>query len=101
MGISVSGYTTWMLSSCAGNTHFGCTPNRPTAAWLYWGVQPVLIPQHETSTDALFTTTIEALLEGGYIDNGHVLVLTAGVPIGIVGTTNMLRVHVVGEPIAF
>jgi pyruvate kinase len=104
VGISVSGYTTRMLSSFQpGIPILGCTPNPDTyrRMALYWGVQPVLIPQHETSTDALFTTTIEALLEGGYIDNGHVLVLTAGVPIGIVGTTNMLRVHVVGEPIAF
>lgn len=104
VGISVSGYTTKMLSSFQpGNQILGCTPN-PAAfrrMALYWGVRPVLIPKHEESTDALFSTTVEALTEMGHVKEGDLLVLTAGVPIGIMGTTNMLRVHVVGEPIAY
>jgi len=63
---------------------------------LVWGVQPVLIRETE-GTDQLFEESIKTALEGGYINNGDLIVLTAGIPAGKSGGTNMLKVETVGE----
>lgn len=63
---------------------------------LVWGVQPVLIKETE-GTDQLFEESINTALEGGYINNGDLIVLTAGIPAGKSGGTNMLKVETVGE----
>jgi pyruvate kinase len=39
-------------------------------------------------------------MKGGHIQNGDLIVITAGIPVGHSGTTNMLKVHEVGEKIA-
>jgi len=77
-----------------------CTPD-PTAFRqlnLVWGVIPVLT-QQETDTATMFSNAVEAALERGHLKKGDLIVLTAGVPVGHSGTTNMLQVHVVGEDI--
>jgi len=77
-----------------------CTPD-PVAQRqlkLEWGVVP-LLTEKETDTTALFNRAVEVALEGGYVKNGDLVVLTAGVPVGHSGTTNMLKVHIVGEKI--
>ena len=77
-----------------------CTPD-PTAQRqlkLVWGVIP-LLSQEEYDTSALFNHAVEAAMESGYVNKGDLVVLTAGVPVGYSGTTNMLKVHVVGEKI--
>jgi pyruvate kinase len=63
---------------------------------LTWGVFPVLCPP-TTSTDEMFNTAVEASLQSGYIINGDLVIITAGVPVGVSGTTNLLRVHTVGQ----
>lgn len=63
---------------------------------LVWGVYPQLIPE-TAGTDELFSESTRAALEGGYIENGDLVVLTAGVPTGLPGGTNLLKVQVVGE----
>ena len=63
---------------------------------LSWGVVPLLI-QEEESTDALFDAAVDAAVHAGVIRDGELVVLTAGVPLGISGTTNMMKVHVVGH----
>jgi pyruvate kinase len=63
---------------------------------LVWGVQPVLT--RETSgTDELFEEALSRCLEIGYISKGDMVVLTAGSRPGFPGTTNLLKVHVVGD----
>ena len=77
-----------------------CTPS-PVAQRqlkLVWGVVP-LLTKEETDTTALFNQAVEVTLAAGYIKEGDLVVLTAGVPVGLSGTTNMLKVHVVGEKI--
>jgi len=77
-----------------------CTPD-PVAQrqlMLVWGVVPLLTAT-ESSTAAVFNRAVEAALNAGYIKTGDLVVLTAGVPLGHSGTTNMLKVHVVGEDI--
>jgi len=63
---------------------------------LIWGVKPVLIKDVD-STDEIFELSIEKAREQGYIDNGDLVVITAGVPVGVAGATNLIKVHIVGE----
>ncbi|MCX7922669.1 MAG: pyruvate kinase [Clostridia bacterium] len=63
---------------------------------LSWGVVPFLVGE-ATSTDEVFDMGVEKALESGLVKNGDLAVITAGVPIGVSGTTNILKVHVVGK----
>jgi pyruvate kinase len=63
---------------------------------LVWGVHPVLIKDIE-GTDALLDESINVALENGCIKKGDLIVLTAGVPTGLSGETNLLKVHIVGD----
>jgi pyruvate kinase len=63
---------------------------------LVWGVQPVLIKDVD-STDEIFDLSISKAKEYGYIENGDLVVITAGVPVGVAGATNLIKVHIVGE----
>ncbi|HZK25132.1 MAG TPA: pyruvate kinase [Oscillospiraceae bacterium] len=74
------------------------TPRKAVARRLNltWGVFPLLC-RPATNTDEMFATAIEAALGSEYIKNGDLVVITAGVPVGVSGTTNLLRIHTVGE----
>ena len=58
---------------------------------LQWGVLPLLI-QEENTTEDLFKEAVAAALNAGYIEHGDKVIITAGVPLGISGKTNQLRV---------
>ncbi|WP_203333209.1 pyruvate kinase [Planococcus beigongshangi] len=63
---------------------------------LVWGVQPIVgAPVH--STDEVFATAVEESLKHEYVDHGDLVVITAGVPVGKAGTTNLMKVHVIGD----
>jgi pyruvate kinase len=66
---------------------------------LIWGVQPLLIAPIE-DTDDMINSAIEISLVSGLIKPGDLVVITAGVPAGIHGTTNLLKVHLVGDILA-
>lgn len=63
---------------------------------LSWGVVPLLIAE-ENNADDLFEHAVEAAEKAGVVESGDLVVITAGVPLGISGTTNMMKVHVVGH----
>lgn len=63
---------------------------------MSWGVTPLLIEEKE-STDELFDAAVEAAEKNNLVDNGDLVVITAGVPLGISGTTNMMKVQVIGN----
>ncbi len=63
---------------------------------LVWGVIPVLVPI-TTGTDQMISAGVAAALEAGVINSGDLTVITAGVPVGVPGTTNLIKVHIVGE----
>ena len=52
---------------------------------------PILIEKEE-SADDLFEQSTRAVEDAGYVKKGDVAVLTAGVPLGVAGNTNMIRV---------
>ena len=62
---------------------------------LYWGVVPLTMPQ-ASSTDELVEFAVQAAENAGIIHQGDLVVVTAGVPVGVSGTTNMIRVRQVG-----
>ncbi|MBE6023988.1 MAG: pyruvate kinase [Cellulosilyticum sp.] len=63
---------------------------------LSWGVLPLVIKE-EDNTDDLFDHAVAAAERAGYVKPGELAVITAGVPLGISGTTNIIKVHVVGH----
>ena len=66
---------------------------------LVWGVIPVLGVQAKT-TDELFNLAVDSGIKTGIMSLGDIVVITAGVPVGRSGTTNLIKVHHVGEMIA-
>ncbi len=65
---------------------------------LSWGVQPRLIPQVYTMEEML-QTAVNTAVELGLASEGDKVVITAGVPIGVPGNTNLIKVHTIGQPI--
>ena len=63
---------------------------------LYWGVTAIQGPSHSNS-DEMVHCAMSAALGEGLIQSGDLVVVTAGVPSGLSGTTNMIRVHVTGN----
>lgn len=63
---------------------------------LSWGITPIVMP-YATNTDELITMSVEAALEHNLVQNGDLAIITAGVPVGISGTTNMIKAHLVGD----
>lgn len=67
---------------------------------LVWGCTPFLINIEEESTDEVFNAAIKRAEELGFAKQGDVVVLTAGVPVGVAGTTNILKAQYVGNVLA-
>jgi pyruvate kinase len=63
----------------------------------YWGVHPVKVGAVEHS-DEMVGVVEERLLELGLVKKGETMVVTAGTPLMVKGTTNMIRLHRVGDP---
>ena len=61
---------------------------------LSWGVIPLKVEEKQDA-DELFDHVLERSKEAGLIQEGDTVVLTAGVPLGIAGTTNLLKAHIV------
>jgi pyruvate kinase len=66
---------------------------------LLWGVRPMLVP-FPRSTDAMIANTIEAAQGHGWVRDGDLVVVTAGTPLGVPGSTNLIKVHTIGQPVA-
>jgi pyruvate kinase len=63
---------------------------------LVWGVYPQL-GRICSSTDEMLDSAVEDSLNSGLVKHGDLVVITAGVPVGEAGTTNMMKIHVVGD----
>jgi pyruvate kinase len=59
---------------------------------LSWGVTPLIIDKQE-HTDALFAAAVEAAKNAGLVTTDDVVVITAGIPLGVSGTTNLMKVE--------
>ena len=66
---------------------------------LSWGITPLMMSLAH-STDVLIEMSTALAKETGYLHNGELAVVTAGVPVGVSGTTNMIKIHMVGNCLA-
>ncbi|MBQ4363497.1 MAG: pyruvate kinase [Oscillospiraceae bacterium] len=97
--VTKSGGTAKMLSKFRPACGIiGATPT-PTV-WrqmnLSWGVTPLLMGEKQ-NTDELLDGAIDAAVEAGLLEKGDITVITAGIPLGVAGMTNMLKVLEVGK----
>ena len=65
---------------------------------LVWGVRSILVPDSDNTDEAFYNASVTAV-EAGLINKGDLVVITAGAPVGVPGTTNLLKVQVVGDVI--
>jgi pyruvate kinase len=63
---------------------------------LVWGVVPIMIPQFNT-IDEMIQIVVRTAHDAKLVKRGESLVIIAGVPFGIGGQTNFLKIHIVGE----
>lgn len=63
---------------------------------LVWGVYPQL-GKEATTTDEMLDVAVEESVNSGIVKHGDLVVITAGVPVGEAGTTNLMKIHVVGD----
>ena len=97
-----SGYTARMISKYRPKqtivaVTFNDRVNRQLA--LVWGVHPVQ-GKKTGSTDEMLDVAIKRGLASGVCKHGDRVLITAGVPVGESGTTNLLKVHIIGDVIA-
>lgn len=99
--VTRSGYTARMVSRYRPSSDIvAITPDERVLKKLsiLWGVNPVLALRME-STDEMIDKSVEVAQEKGVIKSGDVVVITAGIPVGLMGTTNLIKVHIVGNAI--
>lgn len=92
--VTISGGTALKLASFKpARQIIACTMDEQVARQmnLYFGVSPLIIKE-EASADLLFEAAINEAKRAGFVKSGDQVVLTAGVPLGISGNTNMIRV---------
>lgn len=92
--VTISGFTAGMIARYKPNCPIiacSVSPRICRQLSLSWGVTPVWIAR-ESKADDLFEEAVRAVEEAGYIKKGDKVVLTAGVPLGVSGKTNMIRV---------
>lgn len=92
--VTMSGFTATMIArNKPGCPIIGCSVNPRVCRQmnLVWGVQPLLVNK-EDNAEELFEASVRNAKKAGYIKAGDKVVLTAGVPLGTPGRTNMMRV---------
>jgi pyruvate kinase len=97
-----SGYTARMVSKYRPKATIIAVTQREEVLrglQLIWGVIPMLGKPAE-STDQMLTSAVETSIQSGLVRMGDVVVITAGVPLGQSGSTNLMKVHLVGDILA-
>lgn len=94
-----SGYTARMVSKYRPASHIITTTtseNTYRELALVWGVWPYISPDIE-DTDKMIDNSVEIATGTGIVSIGDAVVITAGIPVGISGSTNMIKVNVIGD----
>ncbi len=97
--VTKSGQTARMISRFRPETPIiGCSPSEKVCRQLAisWGVTPMLI-EEKTTSDELFEHAVDVAHRNMLVDYGDLAVITAGLPLGVAGTTNILKVQIVGN----
>lgn len=91
-----SGYTARMVSKFRPQSPIIATTTNEKIIrrlLLKWNVYPIYINKG-ASTDDVFELSVKKVLEKEYINTGDIVIITAGVPVGVAGTTNTIKVHI-------
>lgn len=94
-----SGHTARMISKYRPKSNIiAVTPHEYVARQLQlvWGVTPI-VTDGIYDTDGVLNTSVSVTIEKGYASTGDLLIITAGVPTGEAGTTNLMKLHIVGD----
>lgn len=97
--VTKSGFTANMISRFhPAAPIMGCSPSAKVCRQLNlsWGIMPLVLGEKHETFD-LLGSAAELIRQKGLVKEGDLTVITAGVPIGKSGTTNMVKVHVIGE----
>jgi pyruvate kinase len=93
---TMSGHTAQMIARHRPNTYvLAVSPLEKTQRRLalVWGVQCILVSKFYTDTDAMLRQTTSAIMPLGIFEKGDHIVITAGIPFGSSGHTNLIQVH--------
>jgi len=96
-----AGFTARQISRFRPKTPIiATTPNRHVARQLElsWGVTSLIVENY-SNTDEMIHSALTAACEAGFIKKNDLIIVTAGIPVGITGSTNLIKVHRVGDPI--
>lgn len=94
-----SGHTARMISKYRPKSNIiAVTPHEFVARQLQlvWGVTPI-VTDGIYDTDGVLNTSVSVTIDKGYASTGDLLIITAGVPTGEAGTTNLMKLHIVGD----
>lgn len=97
--VTQSGHTAQMVSKYRPKCPvIAVTPYCETARKLslVWGVYPIIAEKMESADEVIDISVNEALRQG-CVKKGDLVVIAAGVPVGYAGTTNLMKVHIVGD----
>ena len=97
--VTQSGHTAQMVSKYRPKCPvIAVTPYNETARKLslVWGVYPIIAEKMESADEVIDISVNEALRQG-CVKKGDLVVIAAGVPVGYAGTTNLMKVHIVGD----
>ena len=100
--VSESGNTARLLSKYRpAQPIIACVMNEQVQRQLAisWGITPLMM-NLASSTDELIEMSTALAKENGYLHDGELAVVTAGVPVGVSGTTNMIKIHMIGNCLA-
>ena len=100
--VSESGTTARLLSKYRpAQPIIACVMNEQVQRQLAisWGITPLMMALAH-STDELIEMSTSLAKENGYLHDGELAVVTAGVPVGVSGTTNMIKIHMIGNCLA-
>ncbi|NLD16822.1 MAG: pyruvate kinase, partial [Tissierellia bacterium] len=92
-----SGSTARALSKFRPKTKIiAVTPNKRTRRHLAlsWGVEAIITPQYE-DTDELINDSLDVGVEAGVLEEGDLVVVTGGIPVGLTGATNLIKVSTI------
>lgn len=94
-----TGYTSRQVSRGRPRNRILCvTPSERVVRRmaLVWGVYPIMINEFDT-IDAMIRTIVRAAYDQEIVARNDLLVMLAGVPFGMTGSTNFLKIHKVGD----
>lgn len=97
--VSKTGQTARMISKYRPECPIICGTTEPKVRRqmnMSWGVTPIVVEEKD-NTDELFEHVVQVAEEMGLVSSGDLTVITTGVPLGVSGTTNLLKVHLVGN----